>query len=172
MTANVRTIRSVPLRLDGDDVPGTVELRGEVFFPLPAFERMNEEREEEGLPLYVNPRNTASGALRQLDSRVTASRPLDVLFYSVGHVEGVVSDSHWETLQAIRRWGGKVNEWTRRVSDIEGRRGGVPGGAEKEGGPRLRHRRDGGEDRQPGVAGAAGLFGQGPALGHGVQVPG
>ena len=120
VTANVRTIRSVPLRLNGDDVPGTVELRGEVYFPLPAFERMNRERDAEGLPLYVNPRNTASGALRQLDSRVTASRPLDVMFYSVGHGEGVVSDSHWETLEAIRRWGGKVSDWTRRVPDIEG----------------------------------------------------
>ena len=120
VTANVRTIRSVPLRLNGDDVPATVELRGEVFFPLSAFKLMNEEREAEGLPLYVNPRNTASGALRQLDSRVTASRPLDVMFYSVGHVDGIVSDSHWENLAAIRRWGGKVNEWTRVVSDIEG----------------------------------------------------
>ena len=102
-------------------MPGTVELRGEVYFPLSAFKRMNEEREAEGLPLYVNPRNTASGALRQLDSRVTASRPLNVMFYSVGHVDDVVSDSHWENAgETIRRWGGKVNEWTRRVSDIEG----------------------------------------------------
>ena len=119
VTANVRTIRNVPLRLDGDDVPATVELRGEVYFPLSAFARMNREREEEGLPLYVNPRNTASGALRQLDSRVTATRPLDVTFYSVGHVDNAFTDSHWETLQTISRWGGKVNEWTRRVSDIE-----------------------------------------------------
>ncbi len=119
VTANVRTIRSVPLRLSGDDVPTTVELRGEVYFPLSAFERMNREREAEDLPLYVNPRNTASGALRQLDSRVTATRPLDVTFYSIGHVDGVVSDSHWETLQTIRRWGGKVADWTRRVLDIE-----------------------------------------------------
>ena len=80
VTANVRTIRTVPLRLNGGDVPGTVELRGEVYFPLSAFDRLNREREAEGLPLYVNPRNTASGALRQLDSRVTASRPLDVTF--------------------------------------------------------------------------------------------
>ncbi len=119
VTANVRTIRSVPLRLSGDDVPPAVELRGEVYFPLSAFERMNREREAEELPLYVNPRNTASGALRQLDSRVTASRPLDVTFYSIGHVDGVISDSHWETLQTIRTWGGKVADWTRRVSDIE-----------------------------------------------------
>ena len=120
VTANVRTIRTVPLRLNGDDVPATVELRGEVYFPLSAFERLNREREAEGLPLYVNPRNTASGALRQLDSRVTASRPLDVTFYSIGNTDSDFTDSQWEALQAITRWGGKVNEWTKRVSDIEG----------------------------------------------------
>ena len=123
VTANVRTIRTVPLRLDGDDVPATVELRGEVYFPLSAFDRLNREREAEGLPLYVNPRNTASGALRQLDSRVTASRPLDVTFYSIGTTDSDFTDSHWAALQAIRRWGGKVNEWTKVVSDIEGIQG-------------------------------------------------
>ena len=120
VTANVRTIRTVPLRLNGDDVPATVELRGEVYFPLSAFDRLNREREAEGLPLYVNPRNTASGALRQLDSRVTAARPLDVTFYSIGNTDAVVTGSQWEVLQTIRRWGGKVNEWTKVVSDIEG----------------------------------------------------
>ena len=120
VTANVRTIRTVPLRLDGDDVPATVELRGEVYFPLSAFDRLNREREAEGLPLYVNPRNTASGALRQLDSRKTAARPLDVIFYSIGRVDGALADSQLAALQAIKRWGGKVNPWTRRVSDIEG----------------------------------------------------
>ena len=120
VTANVRTIRTVPLRLNGDDVPATVELRGEVYFPLSSFDRLNREREVEGLPLYVNPRNTASGALRQLDSRVTASRPLDVTFYSIGNTDGDFTDSHWEALQAIKRRGGKVNEWTKVVSDIEG----------------------------------------------------
>ena len=120
VTANVRTIRTVPLRLNGDDVPATVELRGEVYFPLSAFDRLNREREAEGLPLYVNPRNTASGALRQLDSRVTASGPLDVTFYSIGNTDSDFSDSHWAALQTISRWGGKVNEWTKVVSDIEG----------------------------------------------------
>ena len=120
VTANVRTIRTVPLRLAGDAVPATVELRGEVYFPLSAFDRLNREREAEGLPLYVNPRNTASGALRQLDSRMTASRPLDVTFYSIGNTDSDFTDSHWQVLQTISRWGGKVNEWTKRVSDIEG----------------------------------------------------
>ena len=120
VTVNVRTIRTVPLRLDGDDVPAMVELRGEVYFPLSAFDRLNREREAEGLPLYVNPRNTASGALRQLDSRVTASRPLDVTFYSIGNTDSDFTDSHWQVLQTISRWGGKVNDWTKVVSDIEG----------------------------------------------------
>ena len=120
VTANVRTIRTVPLRLNGDDVPEKVELRGEVYFPLSAFERLNREREAEGLPLYVNPRNTASGALRQLDSRVTASRPLDVTFYSISNTDSDFNDSHWEALQTISHWGGKINEWTKVVSDIEG----------------------------------------------------
>ena len=123
VTANVRTIRTVPLRLNGDDVPATVELRGEVYFPLSAFDRLNREREAEGLPLYVNPRNTASGALRQLDSRVTAARPLDVTFYSIGNTASDFTDSHWQVLQTIGRWGGKVNEWTKVVSDIEGIQG-------------------------------------------------
>ena len=123
VTANVRTIRTVPLRLNGDDVPEKAELRGEVYFPLSAFERLNREREAEGLPLYVNPRNTASGALRQLDSRVTASRPLDVTFYSIGNTDSDFTDSHWAALQTISRWGGKVNEWTKVVSDIEGIQG-------------------------------------------------
>ena len=120
VTANVRTIRTVPLRLDGDDVPATVELRGEVYFPLSAFDRLNREREAEGLPLYVNPRNTASGALRQLDSRVTASRPLDVTFYSIGNTDSDFTTAIGQALQTISRWGGKVNEWTKVVSDIEG----------------------------------------------------
>ena len=120
VTANVRTIRTVPLRLTGDDVPATVELRGEVYFPLSAFDRLNREREAEGLPLYVNPRNTASGALRQLDSRVTAFRPLDVTFYSIGNTDADFTDSHWAALQTISRWGGKINEWTKVVSDTEG----------------------------------------------------
>ena len=123
VTANVRTIRTVPLRLNGDDVPEKVELRGEVYFPLSAFDRLNREREAEGLPLYVNPRNTASGALRQLDSRVTAARPLDVTFYSIGNTDSDFTDSHWAALQTISRWGGKVNEWTKVVSDIEGIQG-------------------------------------------------
>ena len=117
ITHNIRTINSVPLVLNGDDVPVTIELRGEVFYPIPAFDRLNEEREAVGLPVYVNPRNSASGSLRQLDSSETAKRPLDMFFYSIGYAEnGDVPDSQYESLQAMKRWGCKTNDWSHRVS--------------------------------------------------------
>ena len=117
ITDNIRTIRSVPLTLDGDDVPGTIELRSEVFYPITAFDRLNEEREAAGLPQYINPRNSASGSLRQLDSSETAKRPLDMFFYSIGYAEnGEIPDSQYDCLQAMKRWGCKTNDWARRVS--------------------------------------------------------
>ena len=116
ITDNIRTIRSVPLILEGVDVPGTIELRGEVFYPISAFDRLNEEREAAGLPQYVNPRNSASGSLRQLDSSETAKRPLDMFFYSIGYAEnGEIPSSQYDCLQAMKRWGCKTNNWARRV---------------------------------------------------------
>lgn len=122
VTANVKTIRSVPLSLAGDQdtVPPVVELRGEVFLPNSKFATLNAEREEAGLPAYVNPRNSASGSLRQLDSTETAKRPLDMFFYSLGYVEGSEEpSSHWDTLQTIKEWGGRTNEWSRQVESVE-----------------------------------------------------
>ncbi len=122
VTANVRTIRSVPLSLAGDQgtVPPIVELRGEVFLPNSKFATLNAEREEAGLPAYVNPRNSASGSLRQLDSTESAKRPLDMFFYSLGYVEGSEEpSSHWDTLQTIKEWGGRTNEWSRQVESVE-----------------------------------------------------
>ena len=122
VTTNVRTIRSVPLKLEGseDEIPPVMELRGEVFLPNSRFAELNTEREEAGLPAYVNPRNSASGSLRQLDSTETAKRPLDMFFYSLGYVEGTEEpSSHWDTLQAIKGWGGRTNEWTRRADTVE-----------------------------------------------------
>ena len=118
ITDNIRTINSVPLTLNGgDDVPGTIELRGEVFYPISAFDRLNEEREAAGLPVYVNPRNSASGSLRQLDSYETAKRPLDMFFYSIGYAEnGEIPNSQFDSLQAMKRWGCKTNDWSQRVS--------------------------------------------------------
>ena len=120
ITDNIRTIRAVPLILEGDDVPGTIELRGEVFYPISAFDRLNEEREAAGLPQYVNPRNSASGSLRQLDSTETAKRPLDMFFYSIGYAEnGETPSSQYECLQTIKRWGCKTNDWARRVGTAD-----------------------------------------------------
>ena len=122
VTANVRTIRSVPLKLEGppENIPPVIELRGEVFLPNSKFSTLNIEREAAGLPAYVNPRNSASGSLRQLDSTETAKRPLDMFFYALGYVEGVDSpSSHWDTLQAINTWGGRKNEWTRKANTVE-----------------------------------------------------
>ena len=120
ITDNIRTIRSVPLILEGNDVPGTIELRGEVFYPISAFDRLNEERQAAGLPQYVNPRNSASGSLRQLDSSETAKRPLDMFFYSIGYAEnGEIPSSQYDCLQAMKRWGCKTNDWARRVGTAD-----------------------------------------------------
>ncbi len=120
VTANVRTIRSVPLKLVGDDVPPRIELRGEVFYPISAFNQLNREREEAGLPQYINPRNSASGSLRQLNPTETAKRPLDMFFYSIGYAEGGdIPATQWEVLGALRRWGCKVNDWARRVTSTD-----------------------------------------------------
>ena len=122
VTANVRTIRSVPLKLEGppEEIPPVIELRGEVFLPNSKFATLNIEREESGLTAYVNPRNSASGSLRQLDSTETAKRPLDMFFYALGYLEGAESpSSHWDTLQAINEWGGRKNEWTRKANTVE-----------------------------------------------------
>jgi DNA ligase (NAD+) len=108
VTANVRTIRKVPHRLKGHP-PAVVEVRGEVFMPLKGFERMNRLLREQGEKVYINPRNSASGSLRQLDPRITAKRPLDMFFYALGTVEGSgtedVPPTQWGLLKAFEKWG-------------------------------------------------------------------
>jgi DNA ligase (NAD+) len=112
ITANVSTIGAVPLVMQADkvtDFPSRLEVRGEVFIGIDAFKRLNEERIEQDLPPFANPRNAAAGSLRQLDSRITAGRPLDIFSYGVGVVAGLVFDSHWHLLQSLQRWGFKIN---------------------------------------------------------------
>jgi DNA ligase (NAD+) len=118
VTANIRTIRSVPLRLS-DEPPDEVEVRGEVFYTKSAFEKVNEERLAEGQPLFMNARNSAAGTLRQLDPRVTARRPLDIFVYSLGHTTGSLPRSHWAVLEMFRAWGLKTNPANRRCETIE-----------------------------------------------------
>ena len=119
VTLNLRTIKSIPLRVLGGDVPGRFEVRGEVYFPRSEFQKFNEEREAKGLPTYANPRNTAAGSLRQLDPRMTAERPLDVFIYALGYAEGEVPDNQWDTLAYLGDLGFKVNSHTRLVQTPE-----------------------------------------------------
>ena len=119
VTSNLRTIRSIPLKLNADRVPTLLEVRGEVIFPKSKFEEFNRHRESQGLPTYVNPRNTASGSLRQLDPQMTAERPLDIFVYSVGYREGDgTPDNQQETLDFLGELGFKVNEYNRTFSTV------------------------------------------------------
>jgi DNA ligase (NAD+) len=129
VTANLRTVRAVPLRLR-DDPPGDqLEVRGEVFMPRGAFAELNEQLEREGKPLYANARNTAAGSVRQKDPAVTASRRLALWCYQVVGVAGI--GSHWESLDLIRRLGLPVNPVSRRVVGIDDVIGFVDEWAEK-----------------------------------------
>ena len=112
ITANVKTIRAVPLLMQSSspsEVPSRLEVRGEVFIGIEEFNKYNQERLDQELPPFANPRNAAAGSLRQLDSKITAGRPLDIFFYGVGIVAGVVLESHWELLQSLKNWGFKIN---------------------------------------------------------------
>src|SRR2546425_3379406 len=103
VTPNIRTIRSVPLRLHrgAHPIPELLEVRGEVYLPIEAFRRLNREREEAGQPVFANPRNAAAGSLKQLDPAVTAARALDFVCHGVGEIRGARFATHWETLQAL-----------------------------------------------------------------------
>jgi DNA ligase (NAD+) len=120
ITANVKTIGAVPIvmrTVKPSAVPSRLEVRGEVFIGIDSFKNWNSERMKQDLPPYANPRNAAAGSLRQLDSKITASRPLEIFFYGVGVVEDYVFESHWELLQALKKWGFRINPLIRaRVS--------------------------------------------------------
>jgi len=121
ITSNVRTIRSIPLQLQGDDWPKELEVRGEIYLPKAGFERMNRLALERGDKVFVNPRNAASGSLRQLDSKLTALRPLEMCCYSVGYsAEGELPATQSELMAQFGRWGLKINAEQAVVQGIEG----------------------------------------------------
>ncbi len=119
VTSNLKTIRSVPLRLVDGPIPRLAEVRGEAYLPISAFNRMNEERAAAGESPFANPRNAAAGALRQLDPKITAARPLAFFAYAVGYLEGDPFTTQKETLQRLEEWGFKVNSAYARHDSIE-----------------------------------------------------
>ncbi|WP_039055792.1 NAD-dependent DNA ligase LigA [Enterobacter sp. Bisph1] len=120
ITTNVRTIRAIPLKLHGDNIPARLEVRGEVFLPQSGFEKINEDARRTGGKVFANPRNAAAGSLRQLDPRVTAKRPLTFFCYGVGILEGgELSRSHLGRLQQFKGWGLPVSDRIRLCSTPE-----------------------------------------------------
>lgn len=120
ITSNVRTIRAIPLKLHGDNIPRRLEVRGEVFLPQAGFEKINEEARRTGGKVFANPRNAAAGSLRQLDPRITAKRPLTFFCYGVGLLEGgELPGSHMARLQQFKAWGLPVSDRIRLCSTPE-----------------------------------------------------
>ena len=118
VTANVKTIRSIPLKLLGKGYPKRFEIRGEIVLPWQEFERLNRERESREELLFANPRNAASGTMKQLNPEIAAARRLDAyLYYMLG--ETLPADSHYDNLLAVRRWGLKVSDATRKCSSLQ-----------------------------------------------------
>lgn len=119
VTPNLRTVKSIPLRLRGERPLRLLEVRGEVYLPKTAFEAVNVERQARGEPPFANPRNAAAGSLRQLDPQVTAGRPLQMYAYGIGHAEGVTLRSHWEILAWLREGGFRTNPHTARCASLD-----------------------------------------------------
>ena len=119
ITANIRTIRSVPVRLQGSDHPSVLEVRGEVYLPVKAFERLNEELSERGDRVFANPRNAAAGSLRQKDPKITSSRPLRLWCHGVGVAEGMRFERHSQALDQLGRWGLPVPPTTEKLETLE-----------------------------------------------------
>ncbi|NPV88137.1 NAD-dependent DNA ligase LigA [Coprothermobacteraceae bacterium] len=118
VTNNLRTIKTIPLRLKGTHVPPLIEIRGECFMMLKDFEALNEERMQKGEPLFANPRNAAAGSIRQLDPSVTAQRKLYFMPYGFGAVEGITFETQEQFLEHCKEWGFRVNEHNTKAKGI------------------------------------------------------
>ncbi|MEE4462536.1 NAD-dependent DNA ligase LigA [Azotobacter chroococcum] len=121
ITANVRTVRNVPLRLHGEGWPALLEVRGEIYMPRAGFEALNARAVESGAKPFANPRNAAAGSLRQLDPKITASRPLEFCCYGVGRVEGNgLPETHAGVLEALKRWGLPTSRELKLAESVQG----------------------------------------------------
>ena len=120
ITINLKTIHSIPLKFLENKLtpPKKIEIRGEVYMETKEFQKLNKKRAHAGEPLFANPRNAAAGSLRQLDSSITASRPLDIFCYGLGELTGKSFTTHWDTLHAFKSWGLKVNPLIQKVKNI------------------------------------------------------
>ena len=119
VTLNLKTVKSIPLRLRGEDVPELIEVRGEVILNKEDFAKLNRERENAGEPLFANPRNAAAGSVRQLDSKVTSTRPLTMFAHGTGALTGKKLSGHWDTLSYLQNIGFKVSEHIALCTSIE-----------------------------------------------------
>lgn len=120
ITDNIRTIKMIPLQLRGQDIPRILEVRGEVFMPKEGFIDLNLRASKQGEKIFVNPRNAAAGSLRQLDPKITASRPLEVFCYGVGEVKGELPKTQYELLACLKKWGIRTNPETKIVTGVAG----------------------------------------------------
>jgi DNA ligase (NAD+) len=121
VTVNVRTIQTVPLQLSGDNIPEVVEVRGEIFMPKAGFDTLNQAQIAADKKPFVNPRNAAAGALRQLDSKITATRPLEIYCYGIGEIQGMDKPvSHSDAMNLIARWGCRISPELKQVQGVAG----------------------------------------------------
>ncbi|HCP54872.1 MAG TPA: DNA ligase (NAD(+)) LigA, partial [Pseudomonas sp.] len=119
ISVNVRTIRNVPLKLQGEGWPAVLEVRGEVFMSKAGFEALNERQLALGGKTFANPRNAAAGSLRQLDSKITAARPLEFCCYGIGQVEGELPQTHIGILQTLKDWGMPISRELKLAKGID-----------------------------------------------------
>ncbi len=121
VTVNVRTIQTIPLTLTGDNIPEVVEVRGEIFMPKAGFDALNQAQIAAEKKPFVNPRNAAAGALRQLDSKITATRPLEIYCYGIGEIQGMDKPaSHSEAMKLIESWGCRISPELQQVQGVSG----------------------------------------------------